>query len=206
MKLIRLLPRKLDSLHQQIIKAENLLNAWNNSIFMLNQQTTQKDNILFLHTVFSNELLNTKLARFLSWSDNVVSLLQLILHNNKHPNVEVMIFRDFTDSICNKLICSKTWKTFQYLTIKLSYVSMEEALTIVIMSVFKKRLSIFRHFLVKKQTQFTFRLFQSQSPRLSNHMYYFRYGSLFCKYISWIDYVQINEPRYSGYDPGWLFH
>ena len=83
-------------------------------------------------------------------------------------------------------------------------------------------LPILKHFLAKKQIQFTFRLFNSRSPCLSNHKYYFRYGSLFCKYIwnhfsenyqiihifvnpicallSRIDYVQRNELRSSGYD------
>ena len=85
-------------------------------------------------------------------------------------------------------------------------------------------LPIFKHFLAKKQIQLSFRLFHSRSPCLSNHKYYFRYGSLFSKYIrklfsdnyqiidvfdnpmcaitSRIDYVQRNEPRSSGYDPG----
>ena len=88
-------------------------------------------------------------------------------------------------------------------------------------------LPIFKNFLGKKQIQFSFRLFQSRSPCLSIHKYYFRYGFLFSKYIrklfsdnyqiidafnirvcaiiSRIDYVQRKEPRSSGYDPGWLF-
>ena len=86
-------------------------------------------------------------------------------------------------------------------------------------------LPIFKHFLAKKQIQFSFRLFHSRSPCLSNHTYYFRYGSLFNKYIrkfffsdnyqiinafdnavcaiiSRIYYVQRNEPRSSVYGPG----
>ena len=87
-------------------------------------------------------------------------------------------------------------------------------------------LHIFKHLLAKKQIEFTFRLFQSRSPYLSNHKYYFRYGFFFvnrsgsffsdnsqiidaldnpmCALISQIEYVQRNEPRSSGYDPGWL--
>ena len=44
-------------------------------------------------------------------------------------------------------------------------------------------LLIFKHFLAKKQIQFSFRLLHSRSPCLSNNKYYFRYGSLFSKYI-----------------------
>ena len=76
----------------------------------------------------------------------------------------------------------------------------------------------------KKQIHFTFRLFHSRSPCLSNHRYYFRYGCLFCKNIRKLfpdnyhiidvfgnpmcalllrnDYVQMNVPRSSGYDHG----
>ena len=44
-------------------------------------------------------------------------------------------------------------------------------------------LPVFKHFLAEKQIQFTFRLFHSGSQCPSNHKYYFRYGTLVCKYI-----------------------
>ena len=41
----------------------------------------------------------------------------------------------------------------------------------------------FEHFQAKKQIQFSFQLFHSRSPWLSNNKYYFRYGSYFCNFI-----------------------
>ena len=43
---------------------------------------------------------------------------------------------------------------------------------------------IFKHFLAKKQMQFTLRLLYSLGPYLGNHKYFFRQGCLFCKYIT----------------------
>ena len=79
-------------------------------------------------------------------------------------------------------------------------------------------LPTFKHFLAKKVIKFTFRVFHSRNPCLSNHKYYFTYGSLFCKHIRElisdnyqiidvfdnqlcalilrIDYVQKIEPRF----------
>ena len=85
-------------------------------------------------------------------------------------------------------------------------------------------LPIFKHLVAKKLINFAFSLFQSNSPCLSSHKYYFRaysnYGKeikkLFyekyqipdvfdnplCAVIARIEFIQRTEPRSIGFDPG----
>ena len=165
----------------------------------------------------------------------LVSLKNSTLHNTKLVLLiknHCFIFSDYTQCSFMELkpdtlsLIKNTWETFQYLTIKISKVSVGENLTIGIMRTSK--VTFFKHFFAKKQTQLTFRLFNSRNQCLSNHKFQFRCGYLFCKYIRKLfsdnyqifdafdnpkcalilrnGYVRRNEQRYPGYDTGWLSH
>ena len=94
------------------------------------------------------------------------------LHSMLFYGVETWYMRLYKKDLKN--VAVPYHKVFKRICGRNSYDSNHECLEQV-------NLSIFQDLFVKKQIQFTFRLFHSRSLCLSSYKYCFRYGSLFCK-------------------------